>query len=128
MPQTPAPRLRAYQRETVVAEKFHAMVERGIANSRMKDYFDLWFFTESATPVTLAAQTNRPTSNILSLKRAVISNSLVENSFALARSPGCNSTCKNRFAMVISPQKPSAVSNRRKWFSLGTRLECEDSA
>jgi hypothetical protein len=43
----PAPRLRAYQRETVVAEKFHAMVERGIGNSRMKDYFDLWFFTES---------------------------------------------------------------------------------
>lgn len=43
----PAPRLRAYQRETVVAEKFHAMVERGIGNSRMKDYFDLWILTES---------------------------------------------------------------------------------
>lgn len=43
----PAPRLHAYRRETVVAEKFHAMVERGIGNSRMKDYFDLWFFTES---------------------------------------------------------------------------------
>ena len=43
----PAPRLRAYQRETVVAEKFHAMVERGIGNSRMKDYFDLWVLTES---------------------------------------------------------------------------------
>lgn len=38
----PAPRLRVYRRETVVAEKFHAMVERGIGNSRMKDYFDLW--------------------------------------------------------------------------------------
>ncbi len=43
----PAPQLRAYQRETVVAEKFHAMVERGISNSRAKDYFDLWVFTES---------------------------------------------------------------------------------
>ena len=43
----PAPVLRAYQRETVVAEKFHAMVERGIGNSRMKDYADLWFFTEN---------------------------------------------------------------------------------
>lgn len=42
-----APQLRAYQRETVVAEKFHAMVERGISNSRAKDYFDLWVFTES---------------------------------------------------------------------------------
>jgi predicted nucleotidyltransferase component of viral defense system len=42
-----APQLRAYQRETVVAEKFHAMVERGISNSRAKDYFDLWIFTET---------------------------------------------------------------------------------
>jgi hypothetical protein len=39
---SPAPRLRAYPREVVVAEKFHAMVVLGIANSRMKDFFDLW--------------------------------------------------------------------------------------
>ncbi len=37
-----APCLRAYPRETVVAEKFEAMVSLGIANSRMKDFFDLW--------------------------------------------------------------------------------------
>jgi hypothetical protein len=36
-----APRLRAYPVYTVIAEKFHAMVELGIANSRMKDFFDL---------------------------------------------------------------------------------------
>lgn len=35
------PRLRAYQRETVVAEKLHAVVELGMANSRMKDFYDL---------------------------------------------------------------------------------------
>jgi hypothetical protein len=35
------PRLRAYPRETVVAEKLEAMVKLGIANSRMKDFFDL---------------------------------------------------------------------------------------
>jgi hypothetical protein len=39
----PAPRLLAYPRETVIAEKFQSMVELGIANSRMKDFFDLWF-------------------------------------------------------------------------------------
>lgn len=39
----PAPRLFAYRRETVVAEKFDAMVKLGIANSRMKDFFDIWF-------------------------------------------------------------------------------------
>lgn len=38
----PAPSLRVYPRETVVAEKFQAMVHLGIANSRMKDFHDLW--------------------------------------------------------------------------------------
>ncbi len=37
----PAPRLRAYPRATVVAEKLEAMVSLGIANTRMKDYFDV---------------------------------------------------------------------------------------
>jgi hypothetical protein len=37
----PAPRLRAYPRETVVAEKLEALVKLGIANSRMKDFHDL---------------------------------------------------------------------------------------
>ena len=38
----PAPCLRAYPRETVVAEKFEALVSLGISNSRMKDFYDLW--------------------------------------------------------------------------------------
>jgi len=37
-----APVLRTYHRETVVAEKYQAMVMLGIANSRMKDFFDIW--------------------------------------------------------------------------------------
>lgn len=37
-----APNVRAYRKETVVAEKFQAMVELGMGNSRMKDFFDLW--------------------------------------------------------------------------------------
>ena len=37
----PAPRLRVYPRETVFAEKLEAIAVLGIANSRMKDYFDL---------------------------------------------------------------------------------------
>jgi hypothetical protein len=39
------PRIRVYPRETVVAEKFEAMVQLGMTNSRMKDYFDLWFMS-----------------------------------------------------------------------------------
>ncbi len=37
----PRARLRAYPVETVVAEKALGLVERGLLNSRMKDYFDL---------------------------------------------------------------------------------------
>jgi Nucleotidyl transferase AbiEii toxin, Type IV TA system len=36
-----APVLRAYGRETVIAEKLHTIVVLGLRNSRMKDYFDL---------------------------------------------------------------------------------------
>ncbi len=37
----PAPLLRAYPKYTVIAEKFHAICLLGMANTRMKDYFDL---------------------------------------------------------------------------------------
>lgn len=37
----PAPRLRVYPRETVIAEKLEAIATLGATNSRMKDYFDL---------------------------------------------------------------------------------------
>jgi hypothetical protein len=38
----PSPRLRVYPRYTVVAEKLDAIITFGMANSRMKDYFDIW--------------------------------------------------------------------------------------
>ena len=41
----PTPRLRAYPRETVVAEKLEAMVTLGMANSRMKDFYDVWMMS-----------------------------------------------------------------------------------
>ncbi|HEY4721199.1 MAG TPA: nucleotidyl transferase AbiEii/AbiGii toxin family protein, partial [Anaerolineae bacterium] len=37
----PPPRLRVYPRAAVAAEKLEAIVSLGMANSRMKDYFDL---------------------------------------------------------------------------------------
>ncbi|MEZ5492872.1 MAG: nucleotidyl transferase AbiEii/AbiGii toxin family protein [Gammaproteobacteria bacterium] len=40
-----APKLRVYPRYTVVAEKLQALASLGIANSRMKDYFDLWILS-----------------------------------------------------------------------------------
>jgi len=41
----PAPTLKGYPRETVVAEKFEAMVKLGTLNSRMKDFFDIWLIS-----------------------------------------------------------------------------------
>ena len=37
------PELQGYSRESVVAEKFHAMVRLGQINSRMKDFYDVWW-------------------------------------------------------------------------------------
>ena len=38
----PAAQMRAYPKESVVAEKFEAIIKLGMANSRMKDFYDLW--------------------------------------------------------------------------------------
>ena len=37
----PPPRLRAYSRETQIAEKFQTLVKFGLANTRLKDFFDI---------------------------------------------------------------------------------------
>lgn len=43
----PAPHLRTYPKETVIAEKFQAMVALGRANSRMKDFYDIWVLSRT---------------------------------------------------------------------------------
>lgn len=42
----PAPHVRTYPVYTVVAEKFEAMVKLGTANTRMKDFHDVWFLAQ----------------------------------------------------------------------------------
>jgi len=41
----PGAQIRVYPRETVVAEKFHAIVVLAMSNSRIKDYYDLWYLS-----------------------------------------------------------------------------------
>jgi hypothetical protein len=43
----PAPHLRIYPKETVIAEKFQAMVSLDMANSRMKDFYDIWIMART---------------------------------------------------------------------------------
>jgi hypothetical protein len=38
----PEPEVKAYRPETVLAEKLHGMVRYGRANTRMKDFYDVW--------------------------------------------------------------------------------------
>lgn len=38
----PRPHLNGYPQESVISEKFEAMIKLGALNSRMKDYYDLW--------------------------------------------------------------------------------------
>lgn len=41
----PAPILLCYSMESAIAEKFDAMVARGMTNSRMKDFYDVWLLS-----------------------------------------------------------------------------------
>ncbi len=42
----PPAKLRGYARETVIAEKFQAMVALGLTNARIKDYYDVWLLSQ----------------------------------------------------------------------------------
>lgn len=42
LPDLPIPRILAYSPETVIAEKFQAMIELSETNSRMKDFYDVY--------------------------------------------------------------------------------------
>jgi predicted nucleotidyltransferase component of viral defense system len=58
----PSPNLRAYPPETVIAEKFQAMVHLGFANSRLKDYYDIWMLARMHALKTIGcrARSRRP--------------------------------------------------------------------
>lgn len=43
----PPPHLRIYPRYTVVSEKFSNMLIRGMLNSRLKDYYDIWMLSRT---------------------------------------------------------------------------------
>lgn len=44
-----SPRIRSYPPAVVIAEKFQAMVQLGVINGRMKDYFDLWAIPQAVS-------------------------------------------------------------------------------
>jgi predicted nucleotidyltransferase component of viral defense system len=40
------PKIKAYPPETIISEKFHAIIKIGELNSRVKDYYDIWLLSE----------------------------------------------------------------------------------
>jgi predicted nucleotidyltransferase component of viral defense system len=42
----PAPNINVYTMESIIAEKFHAMIKLGIINSRMKDFCDIYMLSK----------------------------------------------------------------------------------
>lgn len=43
----PAPEIKGYTIESLMSEKFSAMIEKGEANSRMKDFYDIWLIKKN---------------------------------------------------------------------------------
>ena len=43
----PPPRILGYTRDSVIAEKYEAMVKLGDLNSRMKDFYDIWLLSRN---------------------------------------------------------------------------------
>jgi hypothetical protein len=98
-----APVLRAYPPEAVIAEKFHAMVVLGIANSRMKDFFDVWTLAQ-----TQGFHVERPTGS-------------VSGTFARRRTP-----LPEGIPMALTGEFLENRSKQTQWAAFGMRLGLRD--
>lgn len=99
------PVVRSYSPETVIAEKFNAMVLLGMANSRMKDYFDIWMLSRN-----------------FSFEEAVLREA-IRQTFAKRRTalPGTE-------PIGLSDEFSSNESKRRQWQGFIRRQRKRDSA
>lgn len=88
----PTPRLRAYRKETVIAEKLHAMILLGEINSRMKDFFDVHMLA------------SRESFDEATLRRAVVA------TFERRRTP-----IPSEVPAALSPAFPAAPERQAQW-------------
>jgi len=80
----PKPVISGYSRESSIAEKLEAMVKLGMANSRMKDFYDIWFLScwfefEGAVLVEAISATFDKRGTALSESPVVFSTDFVES-------------------------------------------------
>jgi hypothetical protein len=99
----PAPHLRMYPRETVIAEKFEAMVQLGTLNTRMKDFFDIWLLaTQFDFTGPLLAQA-------------------IDNTFANRGTP------LDANPIALTPSFTAADSTQKQWTAFVKRSQLDDA-
>ena len=82
------PSIRAYPPAAVIAEKFQAVVALGLANGRMKDFYDLWAIPkampvdEAALDAAIAATFNRRTTPVPSDRPVGLSETMTQDADA----------------------------------------------
>jgi predicted nucleotidyltransferase component of viral defense system len=85
------PSIRAYPPSQVIAEKFQAMVALGLANGRMKDFYDLWAIPKAmpiddqALDTAIAATFERRTTPIPNERPSGLSAAMAEDAAAQQR-------------------------------------------
>ena len=85
------PSIRAYPPAAVIAEKFQAVVALGLANGRMKDFYDLWAIPkampidEAALDAAIAATFNRRTTPVPSDRPVGLSETMAQDADAARR-------------------------------------------
>lgn len=88
----PVPKLKGYTRESSIAEKFSAMLQRGEINSRVKDFFDIWllsrqfYFDGQALQIAIAS--------VLSKRKTELVLPITAFQDRFTKSPGKNSQWK----------------------------------
>jgi predicted nucleotidyltransferase component of viral defense system len=94
----PAPELSGYPREVVIAEKFQAMVYLRTANSRMKDFYDVWH---------LASEFSFDGGTLSEAVRATFAN---------------RATTIDVAPIALTPEFTEAPSTRAQWSAFQARL------
>lgn len=99
-----APLIRAYPREASIAEKFHAMVVLDIRNSRMKDFYDIWFMA------------NTWTFDMASLRKAI-----------LASFQRRGSTIPTEVPFALTEEFLNDTQKKQQWAAFVSRLNPEET-
>ena len=116
----PPPQIRAYPKETVVAEKYEAMVSLGITNSRMKDFYDLWLmasifaFEGISLAAAIAATFARRQTGLPAEAPLALTGAFAENAQKQAQWSGF----LRRTHMSVTPPALPAVIDRLRRFLL----------